>query len=59
LGGSFGASGLHGRFILAAGACALAFASVLPSFAADMPRSRHAEPALLLQLERIKAGTAF
>ena len=33
------------RFILAAGACALAFASVLPSFAADMPRGRYAEPA--------------
>lgn len=33
------------RFILAAGACALAFASILPSFAADMPRGRYAEPA--------------
>lgn len=33
------------RFILAAGACALAFASILPSFAADMPCGRYAEPA--------------
>jgi outer membrane immunogenic protein len=33
------------RFTLAAGACALALASVLPSFAADMPRGRYAEPA--------------
>src|SRR5262245_38768244 len=33
------------RLILGAGACALAFASVLPSFAADMPRGRYAEPA--------------
>jgi outer membrane immunogenic protein len=33
------------RFILAAGACALAFATSSPLHAADMPRERYSEPA--------------